>query len=197
MMSITSIPQRLRHGCALAAVPLLLCGAPSYSQAPEDDVSNLAARVAALETAFRTSVVLTTDDCSALGQGWTPFLPAAGRFMLVSNEAGASDLAPRRAGEVGGRDAVTLERRHTPQHEHNVAADRHTHDVSSRPRNHTVQRAQPGGRQIALRVLEPGGSASTGLNTPGTERTKALPSPESFDILPPFYVANACVFEGQ
>ena len=191
----------------LAALPwraLLLWGlmvlGPVRANAQDlsaDTIQALESRIAALEDAFRQSIVLTAEDCSALGPGWGRFDAAAGRFLLAANpesDSGNPDLANRTVRETGGAESVTLQTRHTPRHVHDLSIEDHTHTVDMRSRSLNLQRAGAGGRTVSLRALERGGSTRTSRGATAATSTRSLPEPESLDVMPPFFVANACRF---
>ncbi|MDU8943687.1 hypothetical protein [Ovoidimarina sediminis] len=187
------------RSAALHVVLLLLIGAPSAMAqgTGANRLDALESRVAALETAFRQSVVLTGGACADLGRGWAPLAPASGRFLLVANPqdaGGTPDLGLRLPGDTGGAETMTLDAAHTPPHSHDVPIDRHSHDLNVRSRNHLMERAGTGGRMVSLQTLEPGGREATGMNPPAIMTTKAMPSAQSFDLMPPYFVVNACAY---
>ena len=191
MARIASLPMMFLVGV------LAVAGGPARPADGEAaTLARLEARVEALEGAFRKSVVLTSGPCSDLGPGWAPLRPASGRFLLAANpdDGGEPGLSARVSGDVGGVEAMTLGPEHTPPHRHDVALERHTHSIDARARNHLLQRGGAGGRTVSLQALELGRGETTGVNSPATMTTRAMPAAQAVDLMPPFFVVNACGF---
>ena len=187
---------------ALASAALLLFPAMASGQTSDADrITALETRLTALETTFRDSIVLTSQACATLGPGWAPLSEASGRFLLTSNAretGGDPTLSDRATSDTGGAETLLLEERHTPQHDHDISVDRHSHRVNMRTRNLILERGGGArGRPVSVRALESGGSEATDMDGAATGRTGQMPTPDPIDLMPPFYVVNACAFAGQ
>jgi len=135
-----------------------------------DKITDLETKLA--ERHIQDTVYMSTVECSELGDSWTDYLPAAGRFVLG---AGRGPLEQEvELNETGGEEAHQLSIEELPSHDHNLAAWR------------SSIFAPPRGIDPKLPVLDIDGAHGTFSFEAGAD--------EAHNNMPPFIVLRFCIF---
>jgi microcystin-dependent protein len=113
-------------------------------------------------------------DLDICPSGWEPFDPLDGRVVVGAGSG--SKLTPRRRGDPGGAEEITLEPKHLPQHTHAV----YPHAGAVSPNSGTPGASGPS------KDPNPGSNVQPSQSGPGPGSSAPL------GIMPPFYTLLYC-----